>query len=184
MFKKALLGCCALFLIFFTLLPFTFPPPAVDYAQPIKLTGEKVIYNLPYPGLLPDHPLYFVKIVRDRMQEFITRDNLKKAELYLLLSDKRVAMAQALAKNGKDRNAITTISKAEKYFEKIPRLLVDSKKQGVAASSEFVSRLRLSNAKHKEVIETFLKELPQGNATEVNEILEKNRSIKSRLDRL
>ena len=55
----------------------------------VKTPQEKVIYNLPYPGLLPDNPLYITKIMRDKITDFLTRDNLKKAELYLLYSDKK-----------------------------------------------------------------------------------------------
>ena len=63
----------------------------------VKAPQEKVIYNLPYPGLLPDSPLYITKIARDRITDFLTRDNLKKAELYLLYSDKRASMSLVLA---------------------------------------------------------------------------------------
>ena len=63
----------------------------------IKTPQEKVIYNLPYPGLLPDSPLYITKVIRDKITDFLTRDNLKKAELYLLYSDKRVSMSLVLA---------------------------------------------------------------------------------------
>lgn len=84
------------------------------------MTSEKVVYELPYPGILPDNPLYFVKIVRDRIIEFLTRDNIKKAQLYLLFSDKRAASALVLVQNGKNSLAITTLSKGEKYFDQIP----------------------------------------------------------------
>ncbi len=127
-----------------------------------KTPQEKVIYNLPYPGLLPDNPLYFTKIVRDRITDFLTRDNLKKAELYLLYSDKRVSMSLVLATKGKNQLSIDTFIKGEKYFLKIPELLRSAKKQGVQAPSSFKETLKLSNAKHKELIEELIKTLPQG----------------------
>src|SRR3990167_744470 len=77
----------------------------VNYSQQITLTKEKIQYDLPYPGILPDHPLYVFKTTRDKILEFFTRGNIKKAELYLLFSDKRAKMSQELAKKGKSKLA-------------------------------------------------------------------------------
>lgn len=148
---------------------------------PLVVGQDKVVYTLPYPGLLPDHPLYFAKVVRDRILEFTTRDTIKKAELYLLLSDKRLAMAMDLSVKGKDKLAVTTFSKAEKYFEKIQDLLITSKKQGVSPSADFINRLKMSNIKHRQIGEMFLKELPQGQADTIESSLELNGRIKKRL---
>jgi hypothetical protein len=74
-------------------------------------------YSLPYPGLLPDHPLYFLKMIRDRLQLWITRDTIKRSELMLHYADKRIAAALALAEKGKSGLAVSTATKAEKYLE-------------------------------------------------------------------
>ncbi|MBI5127263.1 hypothetical protein HZA76_02295 [Candidatus Roizmanbacteria bacterium] len=150
----------------------------------ISTPQEKVIYDLPYPGILPDHPLYFLKIVRDRITEFLTRDNIKKAQVYLLYSDKRAAMAMALAKKGKSQPAITTFSKAEKYFSKIPGLLKEVKKQGGQPPSSFVETLKLSNAKHAELIGEMIKTLPEGLQEPLNQLLKLNLEIKKELETL
>lgn len=180
MFRKILIPL--LFILIFLVVP-----PAIyllDYSQTITMQQEKVPYNLPYPGILPDHPLYFIKAIRDRFLYLRTRDNLKKAEVYLLLSDKRVAMAIALAKKGKDKLAITTFSKGEKYFSYIPKLVSDSKEQGVSPQSDFLNNLKLSNTKHREVAETLLKELPQGQNYAISLILKMNADIKAQLEKL
>ena len=83
----------------------------------IDTPQNKVIYTMPYPGILPDHPLYFVKIVRVRINEFMTRDQLKKAEIYLLYSDKRVAMAMALTKKGKNNKGQEIRSRHQRDLE-------------------------------------------------------------------
>lgn len=163
---------------------FLFVSLPLSQAQQTVMRQERVVYNLPYPGLLPDHPLYFLKAIRDRFLDVTTRDYLKKAELYLLLSDKRVAMALALADDGKDNLAISTLSKAEKYFLKIPPLLQTSKKQGVTATAELVERLKLSNSKHRMVASELLKKLPQGRGNEIKEIMDINVQIKSQLQKL
>lgn len=150
----------------------------------VKTPQEKVIYNLPYPGLLPDNPLYFTKIVRDRITDFLTRDNLKKAELYLLYSDKRSSMSIVLASKGKSQLAIDTFINGEKYFQKIPTLLISAKKQGTQAPSSFVETLKLSNAKHKELIGELIKILPQGLNEPLTQLSDLNQQIKSGIESL
>lgn len=153
-------------------------------AQPITFDNQKVVYDLPSPGLLPDHPLYFIKAIRDRLTEFATNDPLKKVELYLSYSDKRAQMALDLSKKGKNSLAISTISKGEKYFMKIPGILREAEKQNVKATDEFKYNLTLSNLKHREVIETLLKELPQGENEALTQVLELNKAISMDLERL
>lgn len=179
MLKKALTSFSLL--LFFLLIP---PIFYFLQSQVVNLNQDKVEYNLPYPGILPDHPLFFVKEVRDKILIWTTRDHLKKAELYLLFSDKRAAMAMLLAKNGKDKLALKALSQTEEYYLKIPRLLEMSKEQGVTASSDLTQRLKLSNAKHREVEEIMLKDLPQGQKEYVNRILDLNLTNKKKIEKL
>jgi len=150
----------------------------------VKTPQEKVIYNLPYPGLLPDSPLYFTKIFRDRITDFLTRDNIKKAELYLLYSDKRVSMSLVLASKGKNQLAISTFAKGEKYFLRIPQLLASAKKQGGQAPSSFIETLKLSNAKHKELIDELIKILPQGLNEPLSQLTSLNQQVKTEIESL
>lgn len=153
----------------------------VDYSQQISLTQEKIQYDLPYPGILPDHPLYVFKTARDKILEFFTRDNIKKAELYLLFSDKRVKMSQELAKKGKSKLAISTFSKAEKYFLSIPDLLKSSKEQGVSPNQDFINKLKLSNEKHTEILDQLVEDLPQGEQEGLAEIQSLNKQVTDEL---
>jgi len=148
----------------------------------VKTPQEKIAYNLPYPGLLPDSPLYFVKIARDRITDFLTRDNFKRAELYLLYSDKRAAMSLILARKGKSQLAIDTFTKGEKYFLKIPDLLKSIKKQGGQAPSNFLETLKLSNAKHKEIVDELIKILPQGLDQSLTQLSDLNQQIKNKIE--
>ncbi len=53
-------------------------------------SSKKTIeYALPYPGLLPDSPLYILKAIRDRIIEVLISDTMKKANFELLAADKR-----------------------------------------------------------------------------------------------
>lgn len=171
------------FFAIFLLLQLTISTSSVR-SQEVTLTAEKIEYNLPYPGILPDHPFFFLKEIRDTFLEFTTRDMLKKAELYLLLSDKRIAMSTILARSGKDKQALNAVIQSEEYFSKIPSLVENSKKQGVSASADFIQQLKLSNDKHREVEETFLKDLPQGENSELNKALDLNAQSKKKIERL
>ncbi|HLC94452.1 MAG TPA: DUF5667 domain-containing protein [Patescibacteria group bacterium] len=165
-------------LFFFYILSISQTVPV--YSQ-VRIEAKKVEYTLPYPGILPDHPLYFLKALRDRIIDITTRDYLKKAQLYVLFSDKRTAMAIGLAKKGKWSQASTTISKGEKYFLKIPTLIETSKKQGVSAEGDFILRVKLSNEKHREVLESLIKDAPQGERSGFEQILTLNREIKEKI---
>lgn len=145
---------------------------------------EKVVYQLPYPGILPDHPLYFVKLARDRLLIFFTRDPIKKAENYLLLSDKRVAMSEELVKKNKYQLAVSTFSKGEKYFLKAVSVLKEAKKQGVSPTPEFKERLKSANKKHQQVINFLLSSSPKNLVSQIELLYKLNEEIKIELQRL
>lgn len=170
----------SLFFIFIILI--AFPLFNTNSSQTISLSDQKVIYELPYPGILPDNPLYSIKAVRDRLLDFFTRDNVKKAQLYLMYSDKRAHMAILLAKKGKEQLAITTLSKGEKYSAQIPGLLKSSKAQGVNPPDDLVFRSKLSNTKHREILDTFVKDFPQGEIQSLQGIMEMNDKTRKDLE--
>lgn len=141
-------------------------------AQKITLSDTKQVYELPYPGILPDHPLFFIKNARDKIVEFLTREPMKKAQLYLHASDKKVAMVSQLIKKGKDKLAIETATEAEEYFAKIADAIKTSKEQGVGPTEDFLNTLRNSNMKHRQIYEEQLKELPQGGSDSFAKVLD------------
>lgn len=105
-------------------------------------------YYLPYPGLLPDHPFYWVKMARDRIQLWLTTDKAAKAEKLLSYADKRLGAGWALIDGNKKTLGVTTLSKAEKYLD-----------EAVALGKDTTLRENLKKAirKHEEVI-VLLKE--------------------------
>ncbi len=80
----------------------------------IKLVDNP--YLLPYPGVLPNHPFYWTKMVRDRVQLITTSDPTQKMRLLLLFADKRLAAGQLLIATGDEALGISTLTKAEKYL--------------------------------------------------------------------
>ncbi len=116
----------------------------------VKKTAPKTNYNLPYPGILPDHPLYFLKDLKDKLRLFLTFNPEKKAKLLLELSDKKISMALGLSNKGKLRLALKTSLKAEKEFEKL--VLFSLKNAELKNNPSFTSKIKLAHDKHREVI--------------------------------
>jgi hypothetical protein len=121
--------------------------------------SSNVNYTLPYPGILPDHPLYPVKALRDRILEFLIRDPQRKADFYLLMADKRLNMGIALTEKRNYELAESTIFKGEEYFLKGANLLESEKIAGSKSiTSGQVARYKTAAIKHLEVIRHLQKE--------------------------
>ena len=116
-------------------------------------TATKVEYELPYPGILPDHPLYILKQVRDWILDKLIVDSVKKAEFYILQADKRLNMGVMLAAKGNETLSEQVISKGEKYMNNALTLLSSAKAQGGEVPAHIVDRLEKALAKHRELIE-------------------------------
>ena len=125
---------------------------------------KEVDYYLPYPGILPDHFLYWLKMVRDRVLLILTREPKAKVKRLLLYADKRLGAAQALIEGGKVQLGITTASKAEKYLEKA----VFQFNQLEKPEPEIKEKLTKAVKKHQQVL-TNLASLFSGQSKEVLE---------------
>lgn len=138
----------------------------VEPEEPTTVVKQEVDYYLPYPGILPDHPLYFIKMVRDRILLMVTGEPLAKAERLLLYADKRLGAAKALAEGNKPTLAVTTLTKAEKYLEQAVTEAVKAKEAG-KDTGELMERLWRATAKHREVIEGLMAKIPPDSAAVV-----------------
>jgi hypothetical protein len=106
---------------------------------------DEVNYYLAYPGILPDHPLYIFKMLRDRVKIFLIREPVAKAKLKWVLADKRIGAAWELAKGGKKNLADDAALRAEQYL----RSVVDVRSK---MNDEDKNRLGLAVAKHEEIL--------------------------------
>lgn len=118
-------------------------------------------YQLPYPGMLPDNPLYPLKTFRDKIVGFLISDPLKKAEFNVLQADKRLqAGVYLIDKSKKYKLAIETISKGVNYLEEAFLKTSDAYKQGMDAAA-MQDRLEKALAKHESVISALSKKAPE-----------------------
>lgn len=112
---------------------------------------KEVDYFLAYPGILPDHFLYPVKMIRDRIWLWLTTDSLKKAEKLLLFADKRLGAGKALIEGNKVDLGITTLTKGEKYLQRAINQERVAKDKG-RDTKDFLEKVYQASLKHEEVL--------------------------------
>lgn len=132
----------------------------IDLAEVSSDSADKINYELPYPGILPDSPLYFLRIIRDKTVGFLISDPKKKAEFNLLQADKRLNAGIHLFNKGKIPLADTTISKAENYFEEALQKTKKAYKEGMEIT-EIRNKLIDSSKKHQQVLMSLEKRSPK-----------------------
>jgi hypothetical protein len=148
---------------------FSFQPAFAQSTPSAQILN--VQYNLPYEGILPDNPLYFLKALRDNVFNFLITDPLKKANYDLLMADKRLSAASALLDKGKTDLAITTLSKSGNYFYLAVQQAADAKKQG-ENTNDLLSTLIIASLKHQQVI-FKMEQQSTGDARQVLQVSQK-----------
>ncbi len=131
-------------------------------------------YNLPYPGILPNHPLYTVKVIRDRFLEFFTRDQVAKSELYLLYADKRINMAKMLSDQSEWALAEEMASKSQKYLLKMCDSANRAKGHGSSPELGLLEKGVASGDAHRRMLQEMAKKSPRELRTNYASSLELN----------
>lgn len=109
-------------------------------------------YFLPYPGILPNHPLYFLKDIRDRIIEMLIADPERKAEFYLLQSDKWLSAGVALIDVNDIPTAKKTLLNSSSRMGMAVSQLSTIKANGGQISAGMLDKVGKSIQKHKEVL--------------------------------
>jgi len=111
-----------------------------------------VEYLLPFPGILPTHPLYIFKSLRDRIIELLITDPVSKAEFYILQADKKLNMGITLMSLGKAADARLAFTDALASRTQAIVLLEEHIKSGNSVPGHLMEKLTLSLIKHREVL--------------------------------
>lgn len=139
----------------FPLLLLLFIFTAVANAQtptPEASDSATVKYDLAFPGILPDHPLYKLKVLRNKISLALINDPQKKIDFYLLQTDKGVlAAAMLIDKNKIDLAAETTL-KAEHNYTLLSQELYRLRQK---PSQEFFDKLEKAALKHQEILSSL-----------------------------
>jgi len=137
--------------------------PEVKQVQEDQNLSETVEYNLPYPGILNDHPLYFLKKFRDQFLDFIISDPLKKAEFYLLQSDKFLAMSMMHESTKNYEQLLITAQLSADFLQKTVNKIMEIRKDGVMPSALLTEKVIKSKIKHNEVFLKMGKSIEESN---------------------
>ena len=144
----------------------------------------KVDYYLPYPGILPDHPLYKVKMVRDWIWLWLTTEPVKKAELLLLFADKRIGAGKALIEGNQVSLGISTLTKGEKYAERVVIEARNAKEKGKDIK-KVVDRLKKALLKYGEVLSDLReKDISSEGRASLDGLLEKIKNLAVEVEEL
>ena len=146
-------------------------------------SGE-VDYYLAYPGMLPDHPFYWAKMVRDRVMLIVERNPQKRLERLLLYADKRIGAAEVLAEGNKPELAVSTATKAEKYLEQAAAQYLKLQVTGNEVQ-EYGKQLEKAQRKHYELLGVIFSRVPtqlQSTVGQVQIVTEQGwRTVRERL---
>lgn len=146
--------------VIFTLIVFvvlittsSFAQASSSSPQPAKTSR----YTLPYPGILPDHPLYKLKVLRDKIIPFFISNPETKINFYLELTDKGLAATEALVDKGRIKLAEETALKAEHNYT---LLTYEVKKNKWNITKEKYEKLKQAALKHQGVLENIVDKVP------------------------
>jgi hypothetical protein len=113
---------------------------------------KKSEYPLPFPGILPDHPLYFLKRFRDQLMETLIVDPVSKAKFYILMADKHIQMVLLLVEKGSIALGSGMATKAEMYLSQAYERLQSLKTSEKELPGYMVEHLVNASSKHVEIL--------------------------------
>lgn len=158
----------------------TNPSAISPHEEATGVEKVKVEYYLPYPGLLPDSPLYKFKMMRDRIRLWLTRDEVKLAGLELMYADKRINAAIALADGGKVDLAVGTATKAQKYLERSVNRIIKLTGKGKDVKSMLMVLVK-ATAKHEELLWELQAKAVNGKREAVDQMVKLARQLEERV---
>lgn len=119
---------------------------------------QPIHYDLAFPGILPDHPLYKLKVLRDKIVEYFKGSAQDKVPFFLLQTDKGISATAILVDKRNFPLASQTLLKAEHNMTK----LVDALRQFPSSpSAQLLDTLKTASKKHLEVINVLALRVPE-----------------------
>ncbi len=133
-----------------------FLTPAV-FAQKPPTTA----YQFPWPGILPDHPLYKLKVLRNKIIAKIIYSPVKLIEFDLLMADKTLYAGKLLLEKGKGDLAKETALKGENYFSILVSDYARAKQKSEVIPGQLRSRIAWAYEAHQQLISYLGQKAPE-----------------------
>ena len=116
--------------------------------------------SLEDPGMLPDHPLYFMKRGAESVGTFFRFGDEAKANRYLELAEKRISEANALAEGGNPELAESVLERYRNQMEKGLERAERAKEKG-RDMDQVLERVSEASLKHQEVLAGIYERAPE-----------------------
>ena len=95
--------------------------PKTDSGSGVSSEAELELAETTFsePGLLPDHPFYFLKQFKEKIQLIVTFDEKEKTKLHLKLAKTRLAEAKVLLDKNKTKEAEESVKDFSREIEQV-----------------------------------------------------------------
>ena len=120
---------------------------------------QAVDYVLPYPSYMPGNPMYKIRQILERAQEYWYFGDMAKVKYHLKMADKYLVEAKTLFEYGQIRLAVESLDKSNYHFSNAV-LYEDDVVQDKKDSGEQMQELKNAAEKHTSVIKVLDQELP------------------------
>ena len=153
--KKLLLILILAVFLFFTANVFAQEEEATNSTNILQAEEELI-----GPGLLPNHPLYFLKSLSEGIGNFFTFGQVNQAQRAMMLAEKRLAEANTLIAQGKNELAQRTM---ERYQERFTNAFAFAQKAKEAGQNtdEVMAKIAENTLRHQAVLSRVYEQVPE-----------------------
>jgi len=153
--KKLLLILILAVFLFFTANVFAQEEEATNSTNILQAEEELI-----GPGLLPNHPLYFLKSLSEGIGNFFTFGQVNQAQRAMMLAEKRLAEANTLIAQGKNELAQRTM---ERYQERFTNAFTFAQKAKEAGQNtdEIMAKIAENTLRHQAVLFRVYEQVPE-----------------------
>ncbi len=181
MIKRLLLS--SILLSFCLLLfPFAFAQESAPLSNPNPSPGPAE-YILPYPGLLPDHPLYFLKRIRDTILGVLITHPVRRAEFHILRSDKKLNMSVFLLEKNNPEISVQALNESAKSLKDAYNLTLEIPAAYTLEVANLEDKLEKSIVKHIEIADAIHSQVGDEQRNQVSQIQSQFTELQGNLTR-
>ncbi|MDO8658560.1 MAG: DUF5667 domain-containing protein [Candidatus Levybacteria bacterium] len=169
------------FLLFLFNISIAFAQTPTINPSPTSIQPSPVKYTLSYPGMIPDNPLYKIKVLRDKITIKLMSDPQKKIDFYLLQTDKQIAMVPLLVDKKMVDLAKTTALKAENNFTELTFVY---KAYGFVPDEKMLRKLKSAAAKHQQVLNDAMTKVDSNDKQTFQQVINFSKTNVDELDKI
>jgi len=140
--------------------------PQENQEEPINLVDEAksvtvdLQEELIEPGLLPNHPLYFLKSISERLGNLFAFGQINRAQRAMALAEKRLAEANALMAQGETELAQQIMNQHQEQFSHAFTFAQKAKEAG-QNTDEVMAKIAENTLRHQAVLFRVYEQAPE-----------------------